>query len=301
MCRRGGGYGEGMSSGSTTVVLVTGASSGIGLATAMAAARRGWHLVLVARDAAALERAAVRCVGAASILVVPTDVGDDDAVAACFAAAVGRHGKVDAVVHAAAVLSYGRFDRVPADVVDGVLRTNLNGSLNVARHGLRIFRAQGAGSLLLVGSVAGHVAAPAMTPYVVSKHGVRALARQLQIENRDLPDVRIRYAAPGGVDTPIYRHAANYLGVGGSPPPPVASPERVARQLLALLERRRGAEQLVAANHLIRAGFTLAPALYDALARPVFNRLLADRRRRVAPTSGNVLGPEPDERPTADG
>jgi len=220
---------------SRPVVLVTGASSGIGRAVVLRAAAQGAHVVLVARGRAALEAAArdSETAGAASTTVLPADVGDDDAVAELVASAVRRHGRLDVVVSNAGVVSYGRAEEVPAEVFDGVVRTNLTGAANLTRHVLPVLRRQEEGTLMFVGSVIGHVAVPSLTAYTVSKWGLRALVHQLRLENRDVPGVHIGYVAPAGVDTPIYRTAANYDGYVGRPPPPVASADRVARQILA--------------------------------------------------------------------
>lgn len=275
------------------VVLVTGASSGIGRATALRAAASHDHVVLVARGVQSLEQVAAECTaaGAASAMVVPTDVGHDEQVAACFATVLETHGAVDAVVHAAGVVAYGRTEDVPAEVFDGVLRTNLAGSVNVARHALPVLRRQGHGTLVLTGSVIGHVAVPSMSPYVLSKWGVRALARQLQIENRDVPGVHIAYVAPGGVDTPIYVQAASYDGFLGRPPPPVAGPDKVARTMLRLLDRPRARTQVNVSNHVLRLGFSALPPVYDAMVGPLFRVVALDQTRRVAATAGNVLAP----------
>ncbi|MCW2831354.1 MAG: hypothetical protein JWP31_2046 [Aeromicrobium sp.] len=279
--------------GQPRVIVVTGASSGIGRATALRAADEGDHLVLVARGPNALEDVARQCrtSGAASVMVVPTDVGDDDAVAACFAAVQEAHPQIDAVVNAAGVVAYGRTEDVPVEVFDGVLRTNLNGSVNVARHALPIFRAQQAGTLVLVGSVIGHIAVPSMSPYVLSKWGIRALARQLHLENSDEPDVHIAYVAPGGVDTPIYVQAANYDGFVGRPPPPVAGPEKVARIILKRLDHPRARTQVNVSNDIIRLGFSVLPGVYDRLVGPLFRLAATDRTTPVEPHEGNVLAP----------
>jgi short-subunit dehydrogenase len=178
---------------------------------------------------------------------------------------------------------------VPADVFDGVLRTNLTGSVNVARHAIPVMRRQGAGALVLFGSVIGHIGVPGMSAYVLSKWGVRSLARQLQLENRDLDDLTIAYIAPGGVDTPIYEQAANYDGFAGRPPPPVISPERVARVALRRLDRHRDRTQIGVANDLMRAGFNAVPWAFDMLVGPLFRVMASDRTTRVEPTAGNVL------------
>lgn len=273
---------------SPRVVLVTGASSGIGRATALRAAADGDHVVLVARGQDALEQVATLATraGAASTLVVPTDVGDDGAVRDCVAAALHRHSRLDVVVNSAGVVAYGRAEEVPAEVFDGVLRTNLHGSVNVARHVLPVLRRQGTGSLVLVGSVIGHVAVPSMSAYAVSKWGVRALAQHLQVEN---PDVSVVYVAPGGVDTPIYSQAANVAGFEGRPPPPVATPERTARQILARVDGRRSGAQLTVANHLLRFGFTAVHPAYVRIVRPFFGIAAVDLARPVPATAGNVL------------
>lgn len=278
------------------VVLVTGASSGIGRAVALGVARRGGHVVLVARSEESLDEAAGDCkeVGAASTTVIPTDVGDDGEVAACVARTLEEHGRIDAVVNAAGVVAYGRTEEIPPAVFDGVVRTNLLGSVNVARHVLPVLRRQRRGSLVLLGSVVGHLGAPTMTPYVVSKWGVRALARQLQLETRDVPDVHVSHVAPGGVDTPIYEQAASNTGMQAAPPPPMVSPERVAHRILSTLDNPPKRLQVGPANDVLRLGFSALPLVYDALVGPAFRLLAVDTTRPKETTEGNVLEPRPE-------
>jgi short-subunit dehydrogenase len=273
------------------VLVVTGASSGIGRAVALQSAAAGDHVVLVARGEPPLQQVARECEaeGAASTLVLPTDVGVDAEVEKMITAVTSQHGRIDAVVHCAGVVAYGRTEEVPADVFEGVLRTNLTGSVNIARHTIPVMRRQRAGALVLFGSVIGHISVPSMSPYVLTKWGVRALARQLQVENRDLEDVTIAYIAPGGVDTPIYEQAANYDGFAGRPLPPATSPERVARIALRRLDRHRARTQIGLANHVMRVGFTAMPWAFDMLVGPLYRLLVTDRTTRVEPTAGNVL------------
>ncbi len=220
------------------------------------------------------------------------DVRDGDAVQRAVDRVVGEHGRLDAVLHSAGVVAYGRFEDVPAEVFDAVLATNVLGAANVARAVLPVLRRQRRGTLVLVGSVLGHIAVPHMTSYVVSKYAVRSLGRQLALENRDLPDVRISVLSPGGVDTPIYRQAANYLGRPGRPPAPVYSAGRVAHALVGVLDRPRDRVGVGFANPLMRAGFSLAPRLFDALVGPLF-RLTGTRPGPQPPTAGNVLAAVP--------
>ena len=292
-----------MTEGGPRVVVVTGASSGIGYAAAVRTARRGDHLVLVARGPAALEDAAAQCrrTGASSVLVVPTDVGDDAAVDRLVARVLREHGRIDLVVHSAGVVGYGRTEDVPAAVFDGVLQTNLTGSVNIARHVVPVLRDQQRGGLVFIGSLIGHIAVPLMSPYVLSKWGVRALARQLRVENRDLPDVHIGYVAPGGVDTPIYAQAATTLGIHGRPPPPVDSPERIARVAIRRGERGQLRGQVGLANDVVRFGFSALPKIFDVLVGPLFAAAALDRTRPVRNGPGNVLtSHEPGNAPRGD-
>jgi NAD(P)-dependent dehydrogenase (short-subunit alcohol dehydrogenase family) len=269
--------------------LVTGASSGIGRAVSERLADQGRRLVLVARGREALEEVAGSCLarGAETVDVEPADVGDDAAVSALLGRTRDRHGRLETCVHAAGVVAYGRLDVVPVEVFDGVVRSNLLGTANVARHVLPVMREQDGGSLVLVGSVLGHLGVPGMTPYVVSKWAVRGLARQLQLENRDRPGVRVSYVEVGSVDTPIYENAGNYLGVQGRPPFPVGSPEHVADVIL----RRLGRKHISVgwANGVMRFGFTALPAVYDALVGPLFDLAASDPGRPVPAGPGNVL------------
>jgi NAD(P)-dependent dehydrogenase (short-subunit alcohol dehydrogenase family) len=278
------------------VVLVTGASSGIGLATALAASRAGDHVVLAARDEDALKRAEEQCrdAGAASTRLARLDVGDDAAVRRCVAEAVGVTGRLDVVVNAAGVVSYGRTEEVPSDVFERVLRTNVVGAVNLARHVVPVLRAQGHGTFVLVGSVIGHIGVPGMSPYVLSKWAVRALARQLQLENRDRREVHVVHLSPGGVDTPIYKLAGTYSGYVGRPPPPVTTPEKVARRILRTVDHPRDRVQVGVANDLMRLGFTAAPRVFDLLVGPLFSVAAQDRTHVVPPGPGNVLTPTPD-------
>lgn len=278
----------------TRVVLVTGASSGIGQAVAEATASLGDILVLVARAEAPLKSVAEECRarGAADVTVETADVGDDAAMERVVTATVERYGRLDAVIQSAGVVAYGRLEDVPVEVFDGVLRTNLLGSANLARHVVPVLRRQRRGHLVFIGSVIGDIATPYMATYAVSKWGIRSLGRHLALENRDLPDVHVSVVSPGGVDTPIYESAANYLGVPGRPPPPVTTPERVAKAVLGVLDRPRDRRQVGLANNVMRAGFTLLPAVYDALVGRLLAVAAMDRTTELATGPGSVLTPE---------
>jgi NAD(P)-dependent dehydrogenase (short-subunit alcohol dehydrogenase family) len=279
---------------SPETVLITGASSGIGRATAHQLAVRGARLVLVARGKEALDDTAdeVRAAGAADVLVHPADVTDEDAIRAAVDAAVARFGRLDAVVHAAQVMAYGTIEELPREVFETVVETAVHGTAVVARVVLPLFREQGGGHLVVVNSLLGQVATPLMGSYIAAKWGQLGLVRVLQQETRDAPGVEISILQPGGVDTPIYFQAASWTGSTGRPPPPVYSAERLGRRVVALLDRPRRQVQAGIFNPLITAGFRLVPAVFDFLVGPLLQRM-AIAADDVAPTTGNVLEPQP--------
>ncbi len=276
------------------VVLITGASSGIGRATGLELAGRGARLVLVSRDRGSLQEAAaeMRAAGAAEVVVCAGDVRDEDQVRGAVTAATGRYGRLDAVVHSAQVMAYGRIEDVPAEVFETVVDTAVQGTANVARVVLPVFREQGAGHLAVVNSLLGNITAPQMGSYAVAKWGQLGLVRTLQQETRDEPGISISIVQPGGVNTPIYSQAASWTGRAARPPQPVYSPFRVARTVLSTLDRPRRVVQAGLLNPVITLGFRLLPGLYDVLVGPLFQRL-AMSRDELAPTTGNVLEPKP--------
>ncbi|MBG0565548.1 SDR family NAD(P)-dependent oxidoreductase [Actinoplanes aureus] len=277
----------------TETVVITGASSGVGRATALAYARAGANLVLASRSAPALEEVATECRAAgARVQVAVADVTEPETVEAVATAATTAFGRLDVWVHTAAVMAYGRFEDVPAEVFDRVVTTDLLGAATVARVALARFRAQGSGVLIFGGSLLGTVVTPYTSSYVTSKWGLRALVRALRLETRDAPGIHVCLVSPGAVDTPIYRNAANFAGRFGQPPPPVDSPEKVAAAIVRCARRPRATVTVGAANRLINFGFVATPALYDVLVGPLM-RVGGLSRERVEPHNGNVFAPLP--------
>ncbi|SCF29616.1 SDR family NAD(P)-dependent oxidoreductase [Micromonospora mirobrigensis] len=275
------------------VVVIAGATSGIGRAAAREFAGRGDRLVLAARSPETLAEVRRECRDAgAEVRDVPTDVTEPGALDALAATALAEFGRIDVWVHTAAVMAYGRFEDVPAEVFDQVVRTDLLAAAGAARVALRHFKQAGGGTLILTGSVLGHVTAPYMSGYVASKWGLQGLTRALQQEARELPGVNICLVNPGSVDTPVYQQAANYLGRVGRPPLPITSAERVARAIAHCVDRPRREVSVGRANVVMRVGFTVLPGVYDVLVGPLM-RLAGLSHRPVEPHDGVVFTPNP--------
>ena len=273
--------------------LVTGASSGIGRATALRLAGEGMHVILTGRAPDVLEELAEQCRAlGASASVVELDVRDEEDVSRVVAQAADEHGRDLVVVHSAAVVAYGHFEEVPPDVMSSVVATNVLGTISVARAALQAFRRTGGGHLVVIGSLLGEVAAPYMSGYVLSKWAVHGLVRTLQIETRHREGVSISLIAPGGIDTPIYRQAATVLGRHGTPPPPVGTADDVAARVLRVLRRPRRQTNVGAANPIVIAGFRLFPVVYDAIATPALRTFALAPWRDLAASSGNVEDPQ---------
>ncbi|MCG5432441.1 SDR family NAD(P)-dependent oxidoreductase [Mycobacterium sp. MYCO198283] len=271
-------------------VVITGASSGIGRATALHFARLNARIALAARTEDALLEVADECVkaGAAEVMVHSTDIAEHDQVDSLFEAAIDRFGRVDIAVQSAAITAFGRFEDVPVDVFDRIVRTNLLGAANVARAALQHFQAHGNGHLVLVGSLLGTTAVPFQSAYVVSKFGLNGLVRTLRQENHQLPGVRIHGIYPGPVDTPVYGTAGNYLGRAPKVPPTADAPETIAAAIVRATRRRRSSERQVGwFNWAAIAAYRLAPPLFDAFITP-FVRAVSFTDETDEHSEGNV-------------
>jgi NADP-dependent 3-hydroxy acid dehydrogenase YdfG len=275
------------------VVVVFGASSGIGRASAHRFSRRGSSLVLAARSGEALEEVAAECrvQGAAAAAVVVADVLDERAVEAVVDEARRAHGRIDVVVFSAGVMAYGSLEVVPSAVFTRVVDTPVHGTANVARAVVPVFREQGAGTLVVVTSLLASIPLPEMGAYIAGKWGQLALARTLQLETRADPHIHVCTVSPGAVDTSIYRSAANYIGRQARPPWPVSSPDDIADAVVSCVDRPRKDVSVGRTNGLITLGYRILPPLFDALAGPLLRRVSLSGERMGA-TDGNVFDPQ---------
>ena len=216
------------------VMVITGASSGIGLATAQDAARRGAKLVLVARSGDVLEAivGGLRARGHDAIHVV-ADVSDRAQVENVAAQAIARFGRIDTWVNDAGCTIYGRLDEVDEADSRRLFDINFWGMVNGSLAALPHLRMTG-GALINVGSEASEVAIPLQGMYSASKHAVKGFtdALRIEIEQVDGAPVSITLIEPTAVDTPLPQHARNYLKNEPKLPGPQLDPHQVAAAIL---------------------------------------------------------------------
>ncbi|HEX7118500.1 MAG TPA: SDR family oxidoreductase [Longimicrobiales bacterium] len=215
------------------VVVITGASSGIGLAAARAAAHRGARVVLAARNARDLEDAAASIrQGGGEALAVPTDVADFAQVGALARRAVDAYGRIDTWVNGAAVSLYGEFEDLAVDEVRRVMDVNFMGQVHGAKAALPHLEESG-GALVCIGSVLSDRGVPLQTAYCASKHAIKGWLDGLRVElRRRRSPVRVTLVKPSSINTPLFDKARTHLGVQPRPLPPVYSVELAAEAVL---------------------------------------------------------------------
>lgn len=260
------------------VMVLTGASSGIGLCTAILAAERGARLVLVARSEDTLQSlvAQIESNGGEAIYVV-ADVADRDQMLDVALAAVQQYGRIDTWVNDAGVSSYSRLDEISEADSRRIFDTNFWGVVNGSLIALPYLRKQG-GALINLGSEVSEEVVPLQGMYSASKHAVKGFtdALRVEIEIIDKAPVSITLIQPTAVNTPFPHNAKNYMDKEPKLPTPMIDPQRVAEAILkAATEGGRDVKVgLMAVVNTSAAKFV--PSLGDRMAAMQANRQQED-------------------------
>jgi NAD(P)-dependent dehydrogenase (short-subunit alcohol dehydrogenase family) len=278
---------------SEQVVVIAGASTGIGRATALAFAAEGAKVVCAARSTQALDTLVgqIRENGGTAI-AVPTDVADAAAVRSLAQVTEQQYGRIDTWVNNAAVSVWGRVEDITDEEFDRVMRVNFLGQVHGVHAALPALRRAGGGVIIGVASVEGVRAVPLHGPYTASKFALRAFYDCLRMElAQEGAPVAVTTILPASIDTPFFEHARSKLGAMVKPPPPVYAPELVAASIVYAAARPRREIPVGGAAVGFYLGQRFSPALTDALLS--IRRLGVGTQRTGRPDNGvdNVDAP----------
>lgn len=279
------------------VIVITGASSGIGLATARMAAKQGARVVLAARNRGDLKLVTdeINANGGRAI-AVETDVADEAAVTRLGEAALLEFGTVDTWVNNAGLSIYGKLTAVPLADKRKLFDINFWGVVHGCRTAIRLMKHRG-GVLINIGSEVSDIAVPLQGIYSASKHAVKGYTDALRMElEHDRIPIAVTLVKPSAINTPYPEHARNYLEDGvPALPPPLYAPEVVAEAILRCAERPVRDIIVGGAGRLQVAMGTIAPRLTDVY----MERVMYGQQKthdRMQPREGNLDRPQRDGR-----
>jgi short-subunit dehydrogenase len=247
------------------VVVITGASSGIGRATAIEFGKQGASVVLAARDESALQEVAAEIdrLGGRSYTVV-TDVAVWEQVDRLATEAIGHFGRVDAWINNAAVSAYGTVDDMTVDELERVIQVNLLGQMYGVKAILPHFRARRQGTIINVASGLADRAVPLQAAYCASKSGIKGFTEALRMElDYEQSGIVVTLALPASINTPLFTHARSRMGVKPQPLPPIYEPPVAAEALVFAAEHPQRDVYIGGASKLMSIMQRISPALLD--------------------------------------
>lgn len=224
---------------SEQTIVITGGSSGIGLATAKMAAERGANVVILSRDAEGMRRICetIRLAGGKADYVA-ADVGDRDQVRRAVDTVIERHGGFDSWYNCAGVGVYARLEEMSDEDHRKIFQTNYWGVVHGSLEALRHLKAKG-GTIVNQGSIASDMPVPILGAYAATKHAVKGFTDSLRQELiEDGAPVHVALIKPAGIHTPFGDNAKNEMGSASVVPPPVYAPEVVAAAVLDAIDHR---------------------------------------------------------------
>jgi short-subunit dehydrogenase len=280
------------------VVVITGASSGIGRATAIRFAKQHARLVLGSRRQRSLDELVdeLNEIGAQAI-AVPTDVTNEEAVTELANTAVENFGRIDVWVNNAAVSVFAPFTTMPLDDFRRVIDVNIMGYVYGARAALEVMSRQKKGVIINVASLVGEIPQPYTAPYGMSKAAIRSLGVSLRSELmlKRLKGVSVATVLPPTIDTPFFRHSANYTGREVVAMPPVYPADQVAKAIVRLAAAPKPELVIGRAGQALVRQHRRTPALVEAQMAMQTDKAHLSRQHRSGDTTGTLYAPAPAE------
>jgi short-subunit dehydrogenase len=247
------------------IVVITGASSGIGRETALMFGERGATVVLAARNETALASVAkeVERIGGRASAVV-TDVARWEQVARLARQAAERFGRIDTWVNNAGVSAYATVEELTVAEIERVIQVNLLGEIYGMKAALPYLKRQGHGTIINVASALAERAVPLQAAYCASKHGIKGFTEALRLElAREQSGITVTLIEPSSINTPLFTHARSKMGVAPMPIPPIYEPRVVAEAILFAAEHSRRTIVAGGAGKLITVMQRISPVLLD--------------------------------------
>ena len=255
-------------------MVITGASSGIGLATAFAAVERGASVVLVARNAQALDRIAeeLRSRGG-KVATCAVDVADESSAETIAKVATREFGGFDTWVNDAAVSDYGTLEQIGETEHRRVFEVNYFGALKGSLVALDHLRKRGGGAIINIGSILSDRAVVCQVPYSAAKHAMRAFTEGLRmdIDREGLP-ISVTLIKPGAIHTPFPEHARNHMKRPPTLPQVVYDPDLVADAILFAAEHPKRQIYVGGQGFALSALARLFPRITDRLMELIYVR-----------------------------
>jgi NAD(P)-dependent dehydrogenase (short-subunit alcohol dehydrogenase family) len=271
-----------------STIVIVGATSGVGRATALSLATLGAQLVVVARTSDAVAAVAEECRhrGAPALGVV-ADISRPDDVDRIVTRATERFGGIDTWINTAAALVVGDLTAQPPDEIASLVATNVLGTTLASRAAMRHFRSRNAGVLINTSSLLGVVPNPVVPTYSMSKFAVRGLTLSLHQSTWRRSPIRACVILPGPIDTPLFARAANHTGRPLRAIPPAFSAERVAAAVIRSVRRPRRQRTTGLTGALIVLGLHVLPRFTETFVAQVAARLVF--RPGTAPITRGAL------------
>jgi len=271
-------------------VVITGASSGVGRAVAEAFALEGCRLVLASRGEEALKETVDLCRDLGAIATaVSTDISNEEEVKNLVDQALQFNGRIDIWINNAGVMASGKFEEIPMETQEQLIKTNLFGYMYSAYHVLPIFKKQNEGILINNVSIGAFMPAPYSAAYSASKKGIAGLMETLQGEISNFPDIHISNIYPGIQRSTGNQHSAKYSGLDFKIPPLAADPRDTAAKFVELAKNPKKGMFPDAVSYILKTVHSLIPSTIVNTASAGMRLMMNFKNAPADP--GNIMSP----------